>query len=50
MRWQTCWMHWPSMRIDRQPGFPAPGQPGIFWLGQAGFWLETGDHRILIDP
>lgn len=38
------------MRIDRQPGFPAPGQPGIFWLGQAGFWLETGDHRILIDP
>lgn len=38
------------MRIERQPGFPAPGRPGLFWLGQAGFWIETGRHRILIDP
>ncbi len=38
------------MRIDRAPGFPAPGQPGLFWLGQAGFWIDTGAHRILIDP
>jgi len=39
-----------KMRIERQPGFPEPGAPGLFWLGQAGFWIETGDHRILIDP
>lgn len=38
------------MRIERRPGFPAPGQPGLFWLGQAGFWIETGAHRLLIDP
>lgn len=24
--------------------------PGIHWLGQAGFWIDTGAHRILIDP
>ncbi|MCX5569904.1 MBL fold metallo-hydrolase [Kaistia nematophila] len=38
------------MRIERRPGFPAPGRPGLYWLGQAGFWIETGRHRILIDP
>lgn len=38
------------MRIEVVPGFPKPGQPGLFWLGQAGFWIETGAHRILIDP
>ncbi len=38
------------MRIDRVNGFPAPGEPGLYWLGQAGFWIETGAHRILIDP
>ncbi len=38
------------MRIERAPGFPAPGPPGLYWLGQAGFWIETGSHRLLIDP
>ncbi len=38
------------MRIDRAPGWPAPGTPGLFWLGQAGFWIETGRMRALIDP
>lgn len=38
------------LRIERSPGFPAPGQPGLYWLGQAGFWIETGAHRLLIDP
>jgi L-ascorbate metabolism protein UlaG (beta-lactamase superfamily) len=38
------------MRIERVPGWPAPGQPGIAWLGQAGFWIETGTARVLIDP
>jgi L-ascorbate metabolism protein UlaG (beta-lactamase superfamily) len=38
------------MRVERIPGWPAPGQPGIAWLGQAGFWIETGAARILIDP
>lgn len=26
------------------------GSAGLVWLGQAGFWIETGQHRILIDP
>lgn len=38
------------MRIERTPGFPAPGAPGLFWLGQAGFWIDTGSFRILVDP
>ena len=38
------------MRIEREAGFPVTGQPGLFWLGQAGFWIETGAHRLLIDP
>lgn len=38
------------MRIERVPGWPVPGQPGIAWLGQAGFWIETGTARLLIDP
>lgn len=38
------------MRIERVPGWPASGQPGIAWLGQAGFWIQTGTARILIDP
>ena len=38
------------MRIERAEGFPATGQPSLFWLGQAGFWIDTGTHRILIDP
>jgi L-ascorbate metabolism protein UlaG (beta-lactamase superfamily) len=40
------------MALSLEPGasWPAPGQPGIVWLGQAGFWIETGAHRVLIDP
>lgn len=38
------------MRVERTPGWPAPGRPGLFWLGQAGFWIETGRMRVLIDP
>lgn len=38
------------MRLERVPGWPAPGRPGIAWLGQAGFWIETGSARVLIDP
>lgn len=38
------------MRIERAEGFPKPGEPGLFWLGQAGFWIETGAYRLLIDP
>lgn len=38
------------MRIERTKGLPPPQSPGLFWLGQAGFWIETGAHRILIDP
>ena len=29
----------------------APFAPrALTWLGQAGFWIDTGAHRILIDP
>jgi L-ascorbate metabolism protein UlaG (beta-lactamase superfamily) len=38
------------MRIERVSGWPAPGQTGLCWLGQAGFWIETGSMRVLIDP
>ena len=40
------------MRLTVEPlsSWPGPGQPGIVWLGQAGFWIETGAHRVLIDP
>jgi L-ascorbate metabolism protein UlaG (beta-lactamase superfamily) len=38
------------MQISRQNGFPAPGERSLTWLGQAGFWLDTGAHRVLIDP
>lgn len=38
------------MRLERATGFPTPGTPGLHWLGQAGFWIETGAHRLLIDP
>ena len=31
-------------------GWLPPGRAGIVWLGQAGFWIDTGAHRILIDP
>ena len=38
------------MRVKKIPHLPGAGEPGLFWLGQAGFWIETGEHRILIDP
>jgi L-ascorbate metabolism protein UlaG (beta-lactamase superfamily) len=38
------------MQVRRELGFPPTGEPALFWLGQAGFWFDTGDHRILIDP
>lgn len=38
------------MRVERVAGWPVPGVPGLFWLGQAGFWIETGGMRVLIDP
>jgi L-ascorbate metabolism protein UlaG (beta-lactamase superfamily) len=35
---------------DPAAAWPAPGSPALVWLGQAGFWIETGAHRVLIDP
>ncbi|WP_288950748.1 MBL fold metallo-hydrolase [uncultured Paracoccus sp.] len=37
------------MRLNPRPGAIADG-PAIHWLGQAGFWIDTGAHRLLIDP
>ncbi len=38
------------MQVRREQGFPQTGERALFWLGQAGFWFDTGDHRVLIDP
>ena len=38
------------MRLERAEGFPAIGRPSLYWLGQAGFWIDTGAHLLLIDP
>lgn len=38
------------MQISRHTGFPSPGERSLFWLGQAGFWFDTGGHTVLIDP
>lgn len=38
------------MRLEEAYGFPDPGEPALFWLGQAGFWIDTGSYRLLIDP
>lgn len=37
------------IRVETRPG-PIGAGPGLHWLGQAGFWIDTGAHRILIDP
>ena len=38
------------MRVEQTSSWPTSNMPGIVWLGQAGFWIETGHHKILIDP
>lgn len=38
------------MRLERGKGFPPLGTPSLYWLGQAGFWIDTGRHRVIIDP
>jgi L-ascorbate metabolism protein UlaG (beta-lactamase superfamily) len=38
------------MRLERARGLPPAGTPGLFWLGQAGFYIDTGAHRFVIDP
>ena len=39
-----------AVRLERKPGWPEPERPGLTWLGQAGFWIETGAGSLLIDP
>lgn len=42
-----------SLRLDPAQGLVRPegdGAASIGWLGQAGFWIDTGAHRLLIDP
>lgn len=38
------------MQTDKACSWPERGKAGLVWLGQAGFWIETGQHRLLIDP
>lgn len=38
------------MELERRPGFPGSSKASISWLGQAGFWVGTGRHGVLIDP
>jgi L-ascorbate metabolism protein UlaG (beta-lactamase superfamily) len=39
-----------GLTLNPGKGWPPAGQPALVWLGQAGFWIDTGAHRILIDP
>jgi L-ascorbate metabolism protein UlaG (beta-lactamase superfamily) len=42
-----------SLRLEPAEGLFRPegdDAPSIGWLGQAGFWIDTGAHRVLIDP
>lgn len=38
------------MRNENDVCWPSASFAGLVWLGQAGFWIETGQHRILVDP
>lgn len=38
------------VRIENDVCWPSSGSAGLVWLGQAGFWIETEQHRLLIDP
>ena len=38
------------MRLEARPDFPERGDVAIAWLGQAGFWIETGQRSVLMDP
>ena len=37
------------MRLEAIPG-PIGIGPAIHWLGLAGFWVDTGAYRLLVDP
>ena len=37
------------MRLEAIPD-PIGVGPAIHWPGQAGFWVDTGAHRLLVDP
>ncbi len=39
-----------ALAFDAQTGVPKPGCLALYWLGQAGFWLESRHARLLIDP
>ena len=38
------------LSIEIHKGRPRPNHLALFWLGQAGFWLESSTKRVLIDP
>ncbi|MDJ1006265.1 MAG: MBL fold metallo-hydrolase [Paracoccaceae bacterium] len=39
-----------TLRLEHAPGGLDGDGAGLVWLGQAGFWIDTGSHRVLIDP
>ena len=39
-----------AARLARPLGSPPGAEVLLYWLGQAGFVLEFGGHRVLIDP
>ena len=39
-----------QLAFDEHSGHPNGECLSLFWLGQAGFWLEGSSTRILIDP
>jgi len=40
------------IRLKKEPGLlqQKPISPSLYWLGQAGFWLDLPSIKILIDP
>lgn len=39
-----------AARLDTAAAQPGPGEVVLYWLGQAGFVIDAGCYRMLIDP
>lgn len=39
-----------AAHLDTAAALPQPGEVVLYWLGQAGFLIDAGGYRMLIDP